>query len=302
MANDPIRRYIAPAPKHFFQNGFERGRELRGLASRFFQILKFSLLPFQFEVAPPEDPPNPDPITLDETTVARCEKMFEEVEATREQLELKARATFTVIAFLTPLLISAIVYLLQLNDAEARGLAWAYVPSALVLVLAFTSVTRAGNVRPRLKLFLAQFLDPKAHAFLPRDDARYAQGLLLCAGTNVTSNDHISQLVKGGQILTALAVVLFVTAAIPTAMHLKPAAPKTEIAKPIEVIDTATSELARAIQQLSQEVSRLEANVSKAEAADALRVRVEALEKIERDRSARVRSSRSPAKHPKSSS
>ena len=281
MIQDPLR-YSTPNPKHLFQGGFDVSHELRRVAGSFWEILKHAILPFQYASDKPEDPPEPDACTLDSTTIERCERLFDQIEGSREQLEQKARATFTMIAFLAPLLVSAAVYVLQRESESKDALIWLYVLAAAALLLAFGSITRAVTVRPRETPFLYLFLDAENGLFRPRNDGRYVRCLLYCSSVNSTSNQHIAQLVKGGQILTAIAVFLFVIAVIPEAFTLRTSPTKTEIVQPVKIADSGSVEIAQQLAHVTDAITQLRDSLVRRQSETTILQRIEALEQTSR--------------------
>jgi hypothetical protein len=289
MIQKKTSRYFTQNPKHLFQNGFNLPHELRRSVLSFREILKYAILPFQYSSEKPEDPPQPDPKTLDSITIERCEGLFHQIEQSREQLEQKARATFTTITFLAPLLASAAVYVLQLGDAAKPASAWLYLPAIAALLLAFCSIMRAVTVRPREVPFLELFLDGENGLFRPRDDSRYVQCLLYCSSFNFMSNQHIAQLIKGGQILTSIAVLLFVAAIIPEASTLKTSPTKTEIVQPVKIADSDSDVIVQQLARVADAIAS-RSDLIRGQPEIELRTRIEELE-----RNAQIDASR--AKH-----
>jgi hypothetical protein len=89
--------------------------------------------------------------------------------------------------------------------------------SAVCLLLGFISAIRAVGVKENQTLFLDSVLTEDGQ-FRKYSEAFRARGLLYCASMNTAMNDHIAQFVKGAHILTAIAVLVLLAAAIPTSL------------------------------------------------------------------------------------
>jgi protein-S-isoprenylcysteine O-methyltransferase Ste14 len=250
------------------------------MAKAFWRILWQTLAPFNERPEPPEDPPQPSDV--DEKQVEQCQKIFDDVETTRDNLEQKARATFTMVAFLTPLIASffAFVFGRTTPDFITQMVAICFAgASSLFLLLAFISIARAVSVRSREKLFLGSVLDFEKKKFRKYDRAFQVRGLLYCSSVNQAMNDHIAQFVKGAHILTAIAVVMLVIAAVPAAMLFSTqAAPtKAEIVGQVNISSAALMRVQSDIENISRELSLLASDKTRDEWVARLDSRVEQL-------------------------
>lgn len=211
------------------------------------EIVLYAIIPRVARPEQPNDPPDPTN-TVDEETLEQCKEIYEQVEAGHNYLDEKARSTFGVIAFLAPLLIAVVTYLLTHSSGSgfSRILSLSLGAIAFILlVLGFISTVRALAVQGREILFLDTVIDPAIPTIRPYDITRHAQGLLYCASVNAAFNTHISQCVRSAHVLTALAVIAATLSAIPGFIALanqKEESTKTEIITPISVkIDGATT-------------------------------------------------------------
>jgi hypothetical protein len=238
-------------------------KELLRIVKGFVCILWQTIVPFNPSPELPKDPPNPDD-DPDDKQIEQCEKMFDRVEEGRDQLEQKARATFSFVSFLTPLLASILVFTLSKTPADTPGRSAAIVLSVVslcFLVLGFVSIARAVSVRGREALFLDSIIDPEQNQIRAYDKRFYIRGLLYCASVNQAINDHIAQFVKGAHVLTALAVLALVPAAVPAAIALSSISSqptKTEIIGQVAV-SVALAPLEKEIAKIGDQVSAMAA-------------------------------------------
>lgn len=95
-----------------------------------------------------------------------------------------------------------------------------------------------------------------AGTFRTYDKAFHARGLLYCASVNQGMNGHIAQFVKGAHVLTALAVLALLVAAVPSILLLPTdAAPaKTEIVGPVNIAAPSLVDLKTEIATLGNEL------------------------------------------------
>ena len=89
--------------------------------------------------------------------------------------------------------------------------------AGVLLLLGFICALRGVSVSRRETLFLNAVLNADGQ-FRKYDAAFRARGLLYCASMNTAMNDHIANFVKAAHIFSAMAVVLFVLAAVPTSL------------------------------------------------------------------------------------
>jgi hypothetical protein len=227
------------------------------MAGNFWRILWQTVLPFNPRPESPDDPPAV--AAIDDDQLKQCQALYAEAEADRVFLEGKARATFSVITFLVPLLTSGVVFLYaHINqNAEGERVALVFLFASLALsVLGFISIARAVSVQVRETLGLGAIIDLGAGTFRTYDRAFYARGLLYCASVNQGMNGHIAQFVKGAHILTALAVLTLLVAAVPSILLLPtdtgPA--KSEIVGPVNIAAPSLVDLKTEIATLSNEL------------------------------------------------
>lgn len=234
--------------------------QVRRMAGGFWRILWQAVLPFNPRPEPPDDPPAV--VTVEDDQLKQCLALYAEAEADRAFLEGKARATFSVITFLVPLLTSAAVFLYaHINQhAEGERVALVFLFASLVLsVLGFISIARAVSVQVRETLGLGAIIDLGAGTWRTYNKAFHARGLLYCASVNQGMNGHIAQFVKGAHILTALAVLALMVAAVPSIVLLPansgPA--KTEIVGPITIAAPSLVDLKAELTTLSDELKAI---------------------------------------------
>lgn len=250
------------------------------------EVLLYAIIPRVARPEPPLDPPAPRDknIPVEDGTLSQCKEIYEQIEAGRDYLDAKARSTFGVIAFLAPLLIAAFTFLLTNSNGSglARIFALAFGAVAFILlVLGFVSTVRALAVQGRDVLFLETVIDSAIPAIRPYDITRHAQGLLYCSSVNATFNAHISQCVRSAHVLTALAVVIAIVAAIPALAVLatqKEAIAKTQIVSPIEVKMVEAASINDSIKQIRDELKATNITVSSTVQIKNINIRLDALD------------------------
>lgn len=255
--------FIAGPPRRLGQGSLYGGAisQVGALLGEFWHILWRSIVPFNPGPELFDDPPRPD-AELDDVQLKRCETYFTQVEATRDALEAKARATFSVVAFLAPLIASAFVFFITrpLPGSAARDIAIGVaLLSFVLLVLGFLSITRAVAVRPRQTLGYKSIVDTERGEFRRYNKAFHARGLLWCASSNEAMNVHLAEFVKGAHILTALAVFALVVAAVPAPFFLsaQPTTNKTEIVGPVNIVSPALVEVQKEVSFLAKGVAKV---------------------------------------------
>lgn len=262
---------------------FDLARELCRWGHGLLNIVLDPLIPRNPEPAEPLDPPDQkDEIPPEQ--LEQCVRIYDQVEATRKNLEDKARWTFTMVSFLTPLLLAMLVFMLGKTNVATASRTWAIgfsVLSGTFLLLGFISIVRSVAIQRRQDLFLDAVIDSDKKVFRSYNRTFYARGLLYCASFNAAMNAHIAQFVKGGQVLMAFAVISSILAAVPSAMVFAEAAsstPRMEIVGPVSVtspqIDVLRSDIAKIGTDLKQLVGQQPTSAD----LKALEERVSALE------------------------
>jgi hypothetical protein len=232
----------APLPLGQGMQGSLRSQLWR-IAAGFWRIIWQTFIPFNRLPEPPDDPPPAPHIT--DAQLEQCQKLYDESEEARNALEDKARATFTVIAFLVPLLGSVFVFIFghSADNSRWRTAVLVLVGLAFVLLLiGFISIARAVSVQMRQTLGLAAIIDFNAGAFRAYSQEFHARGLLFCVSVNEAMNGHIAQFVKGAHILSAITVLVLAVAAIPAIGSLPTDGTPTKI-QAVGSIDVASSAL-----------------------------------------------------------
>lgn len=249
------------------------------------EVLLYAFIPRVARPEKPNDPPDPISTTkpVDNETVAQCKEIYEQIEAGHDYLDEKARSTFGVIAFLAPLLIAAVTYLLTHSSGSGFSRTLSLTLGAIafiLLVLGFISTVRALAVQGREVLFLETVIDPAIPTIRSYDSTRHAQGLLYCASVNAAFNAHISQCVRSAHVLTALAVITATLSTIPGFIALanqKEDSTKTEIITPIAVKIDGTTTINDSIKQIRDELKANNVAVTQVQ-VNAINARLDTLE------------------------
>ena len=183
---------------------------IKAIAKRFFGVVfLFELLrPYELGPRKPDQEPPKDAGDITDAQFALCQSIFDHSEARGIHIEQKAQWTFTVIAFLMPVLVFLVRDpAIRVGD-NSLSLAFLTV-SALLLFISFISALRAMAIRSREILYLDAVINKMDGTFLEYKIETHAQGLLYCAAMNHAMNDHIAQFVKGAHLSLAFAVISF---------------------------------------------------------------------------------------------
>lgn len=202
-------------------------KQIWRLCVGFKDFLWIAIIPFNPRPEEILEPPQVRSDDVDDKQLEQCQRIFDDVESSRVQLEQKARATFTLIAFLVPLLASIFVFLLEqtsLNSNEYKVSVILLLVSSVLLVFGFISIVRAISLKTVEKPFLQSVFDFEKKEFRKYNKAVHARGLLYCASMNQGMNDHISQFVKGAHILSACSIIMFAAGAVSIALAHQPKA------------------------------------------------------------------------------
>lgn len=275
--------YIAQPPGVIGTGDYELIRQLWRLVRVFTQIIVDPLIPRNSEPDKALDPPDHKD-ELDEAQLEQCIRIYDNVETSRKNLEDKARWTFTMVSFLAPLLLTMLVFMLGKTNVTTTPRMWAFLFAALgglFLLLGFISIVRAVAVQKREDLFLGAVIDTEKKAFRSYSRTFYARGLLHCASFNAAMNAHIAQFVRGAQVLTALAVISSILAAVPAALVFAEAAsstPSTEIVGSVSVLSPQLDMLRNDVMQMSAELKRLAEQTKTSDDLRALKEKVTELE------------------------
>jgi hypothetical protein len=234
---------------------------LARIAVGFFSMLWYTVKPFNPTPEAPEDPPAAEEVAHEQ--LEQCQKLFDDVESSRDFLEAKARATFSIIAFLAPLTATIFVVLLSRSTAGPKTLLIAEIFAAIsvaLMILAFVSIARAVSVQKREALGLQAIIDFDKGAFRPYNKGYHAQGLLYCASVNQAMNAHIAQFVKSAHVFTTIAVLALMVAATPTGLLLanEHQTTKTELTGPVTVTSSELTEIRREVSSIAASLSKIE--------------------------------------------
>lgn len=237
--------------------------QLRRIANDLWLMFRYTITPSNPMPDKPEDPPAAAAVSKDQ--LQQCQKLFDEVEATRNFLEAKARATFSIIAFLVPLTASVFGFLLNRATAQSNILLFAEIfvgLSVVLMILAFISIARAVSVQQRETLGLRAIINFDEHKFRRWNSAFRAGGLLYCASMNQAMNGHIAQLVKGAHVFTTIAVLALIIAAVPSGLLLQgaPQSAKTELMGPVTILSTDIADLRKEVGSISGLLSKAAAD------------------------------------------
>lgn len=223
MTSKTSASYTAQPPR-ILGTGVDRtgaDRDLRTECKRilrgFWAMIWVPFVPFNPEPEPILDPPEPKEAVSAEM-LAQCEKIYERTESTRKFIEEKARATFTILSFLAPLIGAAFVFLLNQADQASvayRAAKWLIIASGGLTFVAFLSIVRATAVKNHMDMLLNSVIDEASGTFKEYDAKNYVRGLLYCASWNGGLNAHVAQFVRGAHVLISLSVVLSFVASIP---------------------------------------------------------------------------------------
>jgi hypothetical protein len=238
--------------------------QCKRIARGFWTMLWVPFVPFNPMPEPILPPPAPvEPVAAE--TVAQCEKIYERTETTRKFIEEKARATFTILSFLAPLMGAGFVFLLSQTDqaSVAYQIAkWLILVAGILTFTAFLSIVRATAVKSHMDMLLNSVIDEPSGTFKAYDASNYVRGLLYCSSWNGGLNAHVAQFVRGAHILISLSVVLSFVAAIPLGRAYADAAMK-------QAAETKRSPVAAQLEALHQDLVALRHDLALRQASPA---------------------------------
>ena len=255
-------QFIAKPPEPVKWDWDSVTKYLRQMLRRIACIVWQIVVPFKPR---PEDiAPLPDPDATHEVTeshVEHCQWIFDQAEERRVRLEQKAQSTFALMVFLVPLLASLFVFIISRGTTSRTLLVTLVLVglSAVCLLLGFISAVRAVGVKESQTLFLDSVVNEDGQ-FRKYSEAFRARGLLYCASMNTAMNDHIAQFVRGAHVLTAVAVLVLLAAAVPTSLVLLrlPSSPaETKIVGSVSVSSPELSALRDDVANLKNDIQKL---------------------------------------------
>jgi hypothetical protein len=218
--------------------------------------------------------------------VELCRLVYDTEEHRLEKLEAKSTAVLSLMAVLTPLLVSAAVYIASSSGFAAKERKFALVLctlSFLLLLIAFIASVRANLIRARPSLHIHSVIDPKTDVIKPFNSDYFGRGLLWCASVNSAVNDHIADFVRAAQLFVVFSVILLVFAAAPVLVMLKPAAKPQEITGTVQVQSAALQEISGSMTKTSDALAQLEKDRGRMEEIErnlsALQIKIAELEK-----------------------
>jgi hypothetical protein len=274
-------------PPLFLGQGSQKGlaRHLSRILRGFGRILFQTFVPFNPR---PEEPADLSELAgeFDDDQLKQCEKIFDQIEGTRVQLEQKARSTFAVTSFLAPLLAAILLFLLAQTTPQTTSRTFAIVFAAssfIFLLLGFVTIMRAVSVQERQTLLHSAVIDFEKRQIREYNKTFHARGLLYCASANQAMNDHVAQFVKGAHILTAFAVLALVVAAMPAAFTLSnlPSTPvKAELIGSVRISSDSLTELQKSIAKVSNDLGILANDKSTLDWRSQLEARISQIEAI----------------------
>lgn len=240
--------------------------------------------------------PNPPELTaltsdnpkgsIQKEQVELCRLVYDTEEHRHEKLEEKSTATFSLLAAITPFIVSAVVYMATSSAFAAGERRFALVIFALSfvsLLIAFLASVRATGIRAVTSLHIHSVIDPKTDFIKPFNPDYFGRGLLWCASVNSAVNDHIADFVRAAQVFLVFSVILLVFAAAPVLVILKPTAKPQEIRGTVQVQSAALQEISGSISKTSDALTQLEKDRVRMEEVErdlsALQVKIAELEK-----------------------
>lgn len=224
--------------------------------------------------------------SIQKEQVELCRLVYETQEHRQEKLEEKSTAALSLVAVLTPLIVSAAVYMATSSGVAAKGrklVLVIFTLSFFSLLVAFIAAVRATGIRSRPSLHIHSVIGHQTDVIRAFSPDYFGRALLWCASVNSAVNDHVADFARAAQVFLVFSVTLLVFAAAPVLVMLKPTAKAQEITEAVQVESAALQEMsvssaktAGALAQLEKDrvqVERMEGDLS------ALRNRIAELEK-----------------------
>jgi hypothetical protein len=237
--------------------------------------------------------------------VELCRLVYDTEEHRREKLEEKSTAALSLVAVLTPFIVSAAVYMASSSGFgfRERGFALvAYALSFLSLLVAFIASVRANGIRERPSLHIHSVIGPETGVIKEFSPDYFGRGLLWCASVNSAVNDHIADFVRAAQMFLVFSVMFLVFGAVPLVFVLHPDSEPQDIKKAVQVESAALQQISVSISKAAEASTQLEkdrARIEKMEAdLSALRSKVAESEKqvTTKGKTGNLGSSKEPAR------
>jgi len=214
--------------------------------------------------------PKLDTITLEAPSgciqrdqVDLCRLIYDGEEHRREKIEEKSIAALSVAALLTPLIVSAVVYLTSSSRfvaSEQKVVLVIYSLSFLSLLVAFIASVRATGIRAQSTLHIHSVIDPNTKAVKEYTPDYFGRGLLFCASTNAAVNDHIADFVRAAQVFLTLAVFFLVIGAVPLAFTSHSKTEAQDISRAIQAESEALTKISESTAKTAEALNQLAAD------------------------------------------
>lgn len=141
--------------------------------------------------------------SLKEEHLKVCQLIHDTGEQRRKTLEEKSTRTLSLVATLTPLLISAAVYTSTAKSLTSHQRLWILlfdVVALCLLFLAFIAAWRATAIRAFQALHIGAIIDEQSGTLKTFSPDYFGRGLLWCAAMNAAVHDHIADFVRASQL------------------------------------------------------------------------------------------------------
>lgn len=224
--------------------------------------------------------------SIQKEQVELCRLVYDTEEHRREKLEEKSTAALSLVAVLTPFIVSAAVYMASSSGFAVRERGFAlviYALSFLSLLIAFIASVRATGIRARPSLHIHSVIGPETDVIKEFSPDYFGRGLLWCASVNSAVNDHIADFVRAAQMFLVFSVIFLVFGAVPLVFLLHPDSEPQDLKKAVQAESAALQQISVSISRAADASTQLEkdrAQIEKIEGdLSALRSKVAELEK-----------------------
>jgi hypothetical protein len=247
-------------------------------------------LPRDFTATNPEG-------SLQEEHLKACQLIYDTGEQRRKILEEKSTRTLSLVAALTPLIVSAAVYTGTGNSLAARQRQFILTIDAVAfcfLLLAFIAAVRATGIRTFHSLHIGTVIDEEKGTIKAFSPNIFGRGLLWCAAVNAAVHDHLADFVRASQLFLVWSVILLLISATLVMFTLEPKPPVQEIKGTVQIepgtlqqlstsIAGAAAPVAGGVSSAAEALQRVEEKLQHVDTLDqrlqVLNQRVTALEK-----------------------
>jgi len=199
---------VAGRPKKLKYREVFKWSRFRDSIGTFFYLVRLVFSTYDSKPAAPTNFNSSNPAgSITEQQLPICQSIYDEVNARNAALEAKANSMVAVIAILTPLIVSAVVYI-QSIKSSTNGFLVLTLVSLLFLLVALLAAYRTLRVTSHQQMYLDSIIDMKTKEIREFSPNRHGRGLLWCATMNTEAYNLKTDFVRASQIFILISLLL----------------------------------------------------------------------------------------------